>query len=353
MTSSAMPDAPSAAVAPSRAAALAIAAVSAAVLLPLVLTSYQTGLATQILIFGLLAMSIDLLAGFAGRTSLAHGAIFGVAAYAVIYAIEQAGFPAPAAIALGIASATALAAVFALLAVRTSGVYFLLLTLALGMIVWGICVRWTGVTGGENGLRGDIRPALLVSHRNFYWAVLAVTAPLSFAIWRLARSPFGLTLRGIRDSESRMASLGYDVPLHLFIGFTASGFFAGVAGVLYAFFNNFVSPSTVALAQSVETLLMAIVGGIGTLFGAFAGAATIILLQNAFSPLLMAIADGIGAFGALFGPANVALVQDMLRAGSERWPTVLGLVFILVMIFAPDGIAGTAMRVMRKGRRVG
>jgi branched-chain amino acid transport system permease protein len=162
-----------------------------------------------------------------------------------------------------------------------------------------------------------------MSHRNFYWAVLAVAAPLSWAMWRFARSPFGLTLRGIRDSETRMRSLGYDVTLHLFIGFTASGFFAGVAGAMYAFFNNFVSPSTVALAQSVEALLMAIVGGIGTLFGAFVGAATIILLQNTVSTY------------------------------TERWPSVLGLVFIIVMIFAPEGIVGTIIRVQRRIRRMG
>src|SRR6516162_2269577 len=150
---------------------IAAAILLVAAVLPLVLSTYQIGLATEVLIFGLLAMSIDLLAGFAGRTSLAHGAIFGVAAYVVIYAIEQAGLSPAAAVVLGVAAATGLAAVFALLAVRTSGVYFLLLTLALGMIVWGICVRWTDVTGGENGLRGNIRPAILVPHRNFYWAV--------------------------------------------------------------------------------------------------------------------------------------------------------------------------------------
>jgi branched-chain amino acid transport system permease protein len=303
-----------------RAAALTIAALVAAAALPVALTPYQIGLATEVLIFGILAMSIDLLAGFAGRTSLAHGAIFGVATYVVVYAIEQTGASPLLAIALGIAAATAVGAVFALLAVRTSGVYFLLLTLALGMIVWGICLRWTDVTGGENGLRGNIRPALLVPHRNFYWAVLAVTAPLSLAMWRFARSPFGLTLRGIRDSETRMQSLGYHVPLHLFIGFTVSGFFAGIAGAMYAFFNNFVSPSTVSLAQSVEALLMAIVGGIGTLFGAFVGAATIILLQNTVS------------------------------AYTERWPTVLGLVFIIVMIFAPEGIVGTIVVAQRRWR---
>jgi branched-chain amino acid transport system permease protein len=286
----------------------------AAALSPFALSTYQIGLATEVLIFGILAMSIDLLAGFAGRTSLAHGAIFGVSTYVVVFAIEQAGYPALLAVALGIAASTAVAAVFALLAVRTSGVYFLLLTLALGMIVWGICLRWTEVTGGENGLRGEIRPALLIPHRNFYWLVLAVAAPLSLAIWRFSRSPFGLTLLGIGDSETRMQGLGYHVPLHLFIAFTVSGFFAGVAGAMYAFFNNFVSPSTVSLSQSVEALLMAIVGGIGTLFGAFVGAATIIVLENTVS------------------------------AYTERWPTALGVTFIVVMIFAPEGIVGTILR---------
>src|SRR4029077_9444220 len=152
--------------------------------------------------------------------------------------------------------------------------------------------------------------AFLVSHRAFYWAVLAVATVVSYAMWRFVRSPFGLTLLGIRDSESRMRSLGYNVSLHLFIGFVVSGFFAGVAGALYAMFNNFVSPSTVALAQSVEGVLMMIAGGVGTLFGAFVGAAAIISLEN------------------------------LVSAYTERWQMVLGITFIVIMIFAPEGIIG-------------
>jgi branched-chain amino acid transport system permease protein len=136
----------------------------AAAVLPLALSTYQIGLATEVLIFGILATSIDFLAGFAGRTSLGHGAIFGISTYVVVYASEQAGCPPLVAVALGVSASTAVAAIFALLAVRTSGVYFLLLTLALGMIVWDTCLRWTEVTGGENGLCGDIRPAILVAH---------------------------------------------------------------------------------------------------------------------------------------------------------------------------------------------
>ncbi|KMO19347.1 hypothetical protein QR78_12915 [Methylobacterium indicum] len=297
-------------------AALAVALVG----LPLVLPGYQVSIAAQILIFSVLAMSIDVLAGFAGRTPLCHGAIFGASTYVVIYWTTTLGGSLWAGALLGILAATALAALFALLAIRTSGVYFLLLTLALGMIVWGVCLRWTSVTGGENGLRGAGRPAFLADHVSFYYAVLAVVAPVTFAIWRFVHSPFGMTLRGIRDSESRMRALGYNVPLHLFLAFTISGAFAGVAGALYAVFNDFVSPSTVQLSQSVAGLLMAITGGIGTLLGAFVGAACIILLENVVS---------------LF---------------TARWPTVLGLAFILIMIFAPEGIVGRARLALARRR---
>ena len=304
-----------------RAPMIAGSAIAAAALLPLVFSNYQLSLAIQILIYAVLAMSIDILAGFAGRVSLGHGAIFGVATYVVIYADVHAGFSPYLAFLIGIAAATVVAAIFAVLAIRTSGVYFLLLTLALGMIVWGICLRWTAVTGGENGLRGDVRPGILAGHAAFFWVVLAFAAVLAFAMHRFVASPFGLTLRGIRDSEQRMRSLGYDVSLHLFVGFTVSGFFAGVAGALYAFFNNFVSPTTVSLSQSVEGLLMTIVGGVGTLFGAFVGAAAVIYLEN------------------------------IVSLYTERWPTILGAAFISIMIFAPEGILGKLQALQRSRKK--
>src|SRR6202043_4115 len=167
----------------------------------------------------------------------------------------------------------------------------------------------------------DGGPEWLVAHRAFYWGVLAGATAVSYAMWRFVRSPFGLTLLGIRDSESRMRSLGYNVSLHLFIGFTVSGFFAGIAGALYAMFNNFVSPSTVALAQSVEGVLMMIAGGVSPLFGGFVGAAAIIALENAVS------------------------------AYTERWQMVLGVTFILIMIFAPEGIIGTLRAILTRKRR--
>lgn len=285
---------------------------------PLVLPVYQVSIAIQVLIFAMLAMSIDILAGYAGRTPLGHGALFGVSTYVTVYWVSVAGGSPWAGMVLGVLAATALAAVFALLAARTSGVYFLLLTLALGMIVWGVCLRWSTVTGGENGLRGAVRPAGLAGQGAFYVVVLAFTAAITLAAWRLVHSPFGLSLRGIRDSESRMRSLGYNVPLHLFIAFTLSGAVAGVAGALLGMFNEFVSPTTVSLVQSVQGLLMVITGGVGTLFGAFLGAAAIIGMEN------------------------------IVSSYTERWHTVMGVMFVLLMLFAPEGVIGRLRILLRR-----
>lgn len=298
-----------------------LVAVAALVALPLAMPTYYVSVATQILIFAVLAMAVDILAGYTGRTPLCHGALFGTSTYVTIYAVTTMGLGLPAAMALGIVAGTLLSLLFGLLAVRTSGVYFLLLTLALGLIVWGVCLRWTEVTGGENGIRGQMRSGLLLDPYVLYAMIALVVAVLTFFMWRFVTSPFGLTLRGIKDSESRMASLGYNVPLHLTLAFTMSGFFASIAGALYAVFNDFVSPSTVQLSQSVAGLLMAIVGGIGTLFGAFVGSFIIIALEQAVSSF------------------------------TERWQMVLGLTFIFIMIFAPEGVIGKLrLLAARRGR---
>ncbi|HEX3096380.1 MAG TPA: branched-chain amino acid ABC transporter permease [Usitatibacter sp.] len=301
-------------------AVLALFAVASLAAVPLAVPGYPTTLATEMLIFATLAMSIDILAGFAGRTPLCHGAIFGVSTYVVLYYVTVENGNPWIGVALGVAAATLTAMVFALLAVRTSGVYFLLLTLALGMIVWGVCLRWTSVTGGENGIRGSVRPAWLAGQARLYYFVLAATSVMTLAMWRFVRSPFGLTLAGIRENETRMRALGYGVPLHLFLGFAVSGFFAGLAGALYAFFNSFVSPSTVGLAQSVEGLLMAIVGGVGTLFGGLVGSVIIIALES------------------------------LVSAYTERWMMALGLLFIFTMIFAPSGLLGRVRELVGKRR---
>ncbi|CAM5205284.1 Branched-chain amino acid transport system permease protein OS=Castellaniella defragrans OX=75697 GN=HNR28_002445 PE=4 SV=1 [Castellaniella defragrans] len=280
------------------------------IIAPMILQTYPKLLLTEMLIFGLFAASIDLLAGMVNRVTLGHGAIFGVAAYIVAWCQLTAGLDVWTAAALGIFGASLLALLFGFLSVRTSGVYFMLLTLALGMVVWGVAYRWVSVTGSESGLRGINRPAILQDHDDFYWFVLVVVG-IVFALLRLvARSQFGLTLRAIRESPQRMSTLGYHVPMALTLVLLVSGLAAGVAGVLDVWLNNFVSPTSVSLDRSVEGLLMAILGGVGTLWGGFLGAVVIIGLEN------------------------------LVSFYTERWTTVLGLLFIFTVLFAPNGLLG-------------
>jgi len=278
--------------------------------LPFGVGGFGVDLATQILIFAIFALTIDLLAGHTGRVPLGHAALFGISSYVVAYCVVTVGWPVLAAVPLGILSATAAAAVFGWLARKTTGVYFLLLTLAEGMIVFGIAFRWSSVTGAENGLRGIPRPPLVSGQWAFYWLTLAVFLLVLFALWRLLRSPFGATLRGIRESASRMAMLGYDVPRHVLLAFTISGFFAGIGGALYALYNGFVSPATVSLTRSTEGLLMVIIGGSGKLLGPPVGAALIVLLEN---------------YASLW---------------TDRWPMILGGLFVIAMLVAREGVLG-------------
>ena len=292
--------------------ALLIAFIAFVIAVPFILSAYPETLAAEALILGLFAMSIDVLAGVAGRVPLGHAAMFGTGAYVVAYHIAVSGGNAWIGMLLGLATSAAVAALFGALAVRTTGVYFLLLTLAEGMIVWGICFRWTSVTGAETGIRGVARPALIANPHTFYYFVLLTVTIAGLLIWRLVHSPFGQALRGISESTSRMRTLGYNVPLTLTIAFTLSGVFAGLAGILYVLLNNFVSPTDVSLDQSTQGLLMVILGGPGTLWGAFVGSAVIIALSN------------------------------LVSAYTERWATILGLMFILTMLFASEGLIGRA-----------
>ena len=278
------------------------------------LPSYPLTLLTQVAIMAVLAMSLDVLLGYTGLPSLGHAAYFGVAAYAVgILATEhRAGFVV--CLAAAVLLAGLLAAVFGLVAIRASGTYFLMITLALGMVVWGLAFRWVSMTKGDNGIAGVPRPELgswtFAAPLPFFYLALAAAALAWAALGVLARSPFGLTLKGIRESETRMRALGYNVWLHKYLAFLIAALFAGVAGAFWAYYNGFVSPVDVQLVTSVETLLMVALGGPGTLAGPAVGAAIIVFLKN------------------------------FVSVYTKRWLLILGAVYIGVILFAPRGVLG-------------
>jgi branched-chain amino acid transport system permease protein len=223
----------------------------------------------------------------------------------------------------GLAAGTVLALIFAV-AVRTRGVYFILITLAFGYIVWGVAYRWASFTGGDNGVTNVPLPSVGSWHvtgaTSYYYLVLTVVLLCMLAYRIVMASPFGLALRGIKSSESRMRSLGYDVGRHLYVAFVLSGMFASIAGVLYVYFNRFINPSAASFPVSVEAVLMAIIGGSGTIIGPFIGAGIILVLRNWVS----------GYF--------------------HYYTAILGIVFIVTVLWAPQGIMGLLRR-WRSGDR--
>ncbi len=295
--------------------AAAIFTVIVLAVLPSLLSTYYLGLVIEILIFALFAMSLDLLIGYTGMASLGHAAYFGLAAYAVGLLALKLGWSVWLALPAALILVGFVAALFGLLALRTRGSYFLMITLALSQVVWGIAFGWRSLTGGDDGLPNVPRPELtshwsLIGDRPFYFFVLFFVVLGTLLLTYIVSSPFGFALRGIRESETRMQALGYNVWRYKFAAFVLAALFAGLPGALYAYYNRFVSPDYLQVFRSAEVLLMVILGGAGTLIGPAIGATVIVLLEN------------------------------LISAYTERWLIVMGVIYILVALFAPQGIIG-------------
>jgi branched-chain amino acid transport system permease protein len=298
-------------------AGLAVAAIAVFVLVPLVTNDFYLSIAQNIVIFGLLAMSLDLLAGYTGLVSLGHAAFFGISGYVLAYAMNHGVGPLPAAL-IGLVAVLAVAALLGVLAIRVRAIAFVMLTLAIGQIGFGLAVRWTNVSGGDNGLAVPSRPSFLPGAIDYYYATLVVLVVCAIALRLIVGSPFGLTLRGVRDNEERMRSLGYTVALHKYLAFVISSLFAGIAGVLFAFFNLYMSPSAIDFQHNALVVLMTFTGGLGTLWG------------------------------ALVGSGIVVFFQQWLSTYTPRWITFLGIFFILTVLFARRGVYGTVRYAIRR-----
>ena len=282
--------------------------------------TYYVNIASQILFYAIFALGVNVLAGYAGLVSLGHAGLFGIAAYAGARIMNDGH--SQVVVAAGALGLTLLvSAVFAVLALRGTGLGFVMITVALGQIVWGVAYRWISITNGDNGIAIRGRPSplglALTSPASFYWATLVVflIAVSSMAVF--VASPFGASLRGTRDQPRRMNALGYHVWMIRFVAFLFSAFWSGVAGVLYLYYNQFVSPHVVALTASAEALLMVIAGGTATLLGPIAGAALVVIIKNVVS------------------------------AHVERWNFMLGAIFVVIVVFMPEGLVPGTIRLTR------
>jgi branched-chain amino acid transport system permease protein len=283
--------------------------------------TYYVNITSQILFYAIFALGVNVLAGYAGLVSLGHAGLFGIAAYAGAKIMND-GYGHIAVVAGALALTLLAAAVFAVLALRGTGLGFVMITVALGQIVWGVAYRWISLTNGDNGIAIRGRPSplglSLASPASFYWATLIVFLVAVASMSVFVASPFGASVRGTRDQARRMNALGYHVWMIRFLAFLFSGFWSGVAGLLYLYYNQFVSPQAVALTASAEALLMVIAGGTATLLGPIAGAALVVIVKNVASAYI------------------------------ERWNFVLGAIFVVIVVFMPEGLVPGTVRRWRR-----
>ena len=299
-------------------------ACAALIILPIVLPTYYLSVLTTILIYGLFAMSLNIIFGQTGLISLGHAAFFGMAGYVtgilvVTYGISSFWISAP----LGISASALTAALFGVIALRVSGVYFLLVTFALGQLLWSVAEKWYSVTMGRSGFVGIPSPDVGIAALNldnpmkYYYFVFIIFVICYYLMARLYHSPFGKALQGIRDRESRMRALGYNVWAYKYAAYIIAAVFAGVSGILYAHFNGSIAPSHLGFSTSAVVMLMVILGGASTLWGPVVGAGVIILLQSIASLLVPA-----------------------------RWPLILGVIFVIGVMGLRGGIGPNVTKLL-------
>ncbi len=290
---------------------------------PLVLPEFWRRFVTEILIWGLLAMSSDILIGYTGMISFGHSAFFGLGMYGAAAALLTVSPPNLwLALLYGLVGAAAVAVFVAYFATRLRDIYFSITTLVFSQIFYVIIFTWTAVTGGENGLTFR-RPELAIpglisvpfTSDTLHWFVLAVVTVSYLVLRRITRSPFGMVLQAIRENEPRTRAIGYPVERYKIVAVMLSGLFAGLAGVLYALQNKFAAPDFVFLVVSAETIIFNVMGGIGTLVGPVAGAAFFLLLREGFS-----------------------------RFFTEYYLIPVGLIFTAMVIFMRQGLLGFLKR---------
>ena len=281
---------------------------------------YYVNVASQILFFAIFALGLNVLVGYGGLVSLGHAGLFGVAAYATGYMLHI-GYGHTLSIIVALMVGIASMALFAVLSLRSTGIGFIMITLALGQILWGLAYRWISVTGGDNGITLHGRPTPfgfdLNTANSFYYMTLVIFVIAIASVAIFVRSPLGAALMGTRDQPRRMNALGYHVWAIRFWACLFSGLLTAVSGILFVYYNQFISPQTLALTSSAEVLLMVISGGAGTLFGPIVGAALVVVVKNVVSGYI------------------------------ERWNMLLGAIFVAIVILMPEGLVPGSMRLWR------
>jgi branched-chain amino acid transport system permease protein len=285
---------------------------------PLAESRYLIDLSTEIMVYALFALSLNVIIGFSGNVSFGHAAYFSIGGYANAILLTTYGWPLifafPAAIVL-----SALAAAFvAYFCTRLTDIYFAMLTLAFSMLVWAIAFKWRAVTGGDDGFVGVAVPNFIDGRVPFFYFTLVVVTLSSIALWLICHSPFGQTLIAVRENITRAGFIGVNTRMMRWIAFVIAGTFAGIAGAIFAMYNRGVYTESAFWTESAQVLIMTLLGGMYSFFGPAIGAAALYLLER------------------------------FANEYTEYWPTVLGVILLIIVLVLPEGLVGLATRIKNR-----
>jgi branched-chain amino acid transport system permease protein len=291
-------------------------------ILPVVVSEFWVHVAVEILILGLFAVSFNMIFGYMGQLSFGHAAYYGVGAYATGLLMVKASVPLPVGLVVSMAAAGICALIIGYFCVRLTGIYFAILTLAFGQMLYYIIFQWYSFTGGDNGLQGIVPPNLLFGATAYYYFTLCLVTAALIVMWYISRSPFGYTMRSIRENADRTRFIGINVRRYMLINFVVAAIFAGLAGGLWGPFNRSIAPDLCNWHQSGIPVFMAVIGG----------------------PM--------GFLGPMIGSVIYTFLMAFVTGFTQYWPLVSGSVIIFVVLFMPGGVLGLAeIKTKRFGSR--
>jgi branched-chain amino acid transport system permease protein len=288
--------------------------------LPWIVGEFWIHVAVEILVLGLFAVSFNMIFGYMGQLSFGHAAYFGLGAYATGLLLVKASVPLPVCLAASMITAGLGALVFGFFCVRLTGIYFAILTLAFGQLMYYIIFQWYSFTGGDNGLQGINPPAILFSANAYYYFTLLIVTAALIVMWIISQSPFGYTMRAIRDNSDRTRFIGINVRKYMLINFIVAAMFAGLAGGLWGPFNRSVAPDLCNWHQSGIPVFMTVIGG------------------------------PTGYLGPMIGSVIYTFLMAFVTGFTEYWPLIIGMVIMFVVFFVPGGVLGLVQEKI-KGRK--
>jgi len=281
-----------------------------ALVLPLFIGEFWVHVAVEILILGLFAVSFNMIFGYMGQLSFGHAAYYGVGAYITGMLMVKASFPMLLCLPLSMIGSGICALIIGYFCVRLTGIYFAILTMAFGQLIYYIIFKWYSFTRGDDGLQGIIAPSFLFSVNAYYYFTLFIATAALIVMWYISESPFGYTMRAIRDNADRTRFIGINVRKYMLINFVIAGMFAGLAGALWGPFNRSIAPDLTNWHHSGTPVFMTVIGG----------------------PL--------GFLGPMIGSVIYTFLMAFVTGFTEYWPLIIGLVIIFVVLFVPGGVLG-------------